>query len=509
MINRIPAAPWLLCALLLGACGAGGHGTFIGALPPAPSTPTGLAASSITGSGVTLSWSAATDSGGPGIGGYYVFRNGNTTLPIAIVTTGTSYSDAILIPGTTYTYAIAAFDLTAPTPVLSGLSAPLSVTTTGAAPTNVLPVMVDTGPAGLVNTNRIAFNTLYATVTLCTPGSTTACQQIDHVQVDTGSAGLQIMAEVLNGAAAPQPLPDPGSGNPLRKCVQFADGYDWGSMVVADVQIAGRTLASLPVHLIGDPAAGSAPADCVSGPAVSTVARFGANGVLGIGSLLQDCGPACVTTALPASYYVCPGNLCSATTVALTDQLQNPIARFASDNNGVVISLPSVSAPSALSATGALYFGIGTQTDNALGAAQLLTVDPTSGTLTTTYAGVATAGSHIDSGASGYLVTDNSLAVCTHIYDSSFYCPATSAARTATIQGQNGVMKPVSFTVDNADQLFSIYAAAFPNLAGLNAGTGVTPGSFDWGLPFFFNRTVYVLFAGQTVSGTTGPAVGF
>jgi D-serine dehydratase len=70
-------------------------------------------------------------------------------------------------------------------------------------------------------------------------------------------------------------------------------------------------------------------------------------------------------------------------------------------------------------------------------------------------------------------------------------------------------MKPVSFTVDNADQLFSIYAAAFPNLAGVNAGTGVAPGSFDWGLPFFFNRTVYVLFAGQTVSGTTGPAVGF
>jgi hypothetical protein len=32
---------------------------------------------------------------------------------------------------------------------------------------------------------------------------------------------------------------------------------------------------------------------------------------------------------------------------------------------------------------------------------------------------------------------------------------------------------------------------------------------FDWGLPFFFGRTVHVLFEGKTLDGTIGPAVGF
>ena len=406
MINRIPAAPWLLCALLLGACGGGG---------------------------------GSTSSGGP------------------------------------------------------------------APPANTLAVVVDQGPAGLLAVNRIAVNTLYATVTLCTPGSTTACQQIDHVQVDTGSVGLMIMAEVLNGMATPQALSDPVSGNQLRECVQFADGYTWGSMVLADVQIAGRTLARLPVHLIGDSAAGAAPASCVSGPAESTVATFGANGVLGIQNFLNDC-PACVTTAVPAAYYICPNNVCIATKVALADQVQNPVAAFASDSNGVVISLPAVTAPGAVSVSGTIYFGIGTQSNNGLGAAQLLTLDGF-GQLLTTYGGVTTGGSVIDSGSNGYFFTTSALAVCTDY--TSFYCPAASTPVAATIQGQNGVMKPVSFTVDNTDQLLKVNATAYPTLAGPNSGLGATSGSFDWGLPFFYGRKVYVLFENGAIGGTSGPAVGF
>src|SRR6202030_3710492 len=67
---------------------------------------------------------ASTDTGGPGIGGYYVYRNG---AQIASVTTGTSYNDAGLSPSTTYQYQVAAFDRTAP-PSVSPLSAALPVT---------------------------------------------------------------------------------------------------------------------------------------------------------------------------------------------------------------------------------------------------------------------------------------------------------------------------------------------------------------------------------------------
>ena len=42
-----------------------------------------------------------------------------------------------------------------------------------------------------------AINTAYTTVTVCAPGSTSNCQTIDHIQVDTGSSGLRILSEVL------------------------------------------------------------------------------------------------------------------------------------------------------------------------------------------------------------------------------------------------------------------------------------------------------------------------
>jgi chitodextrinase/regulation of enolase protein 1 (concanavalin A-like superfamily) len=99
--------------------------------PPPPSTPTGLAASSVSYNSLTLSWTASTDAGGPGIGGYTVFRNGTQ---VATVTSGTSYADSGLSASTTYTYTVQAFDRTTPTPETSGVSSALGVTTSPPPP---------------------------------------------------------------------------------------------------------------------------------------------------------------------------------------------------------------------------------------------------------------------------------------------------------------------------------------------------------------------------------------
>ena len=85
---------------------------------------------------MTLSWTASVDlpnPGGAGIGGYYVYRNGNTTTPIATVTTGTSYSDSGLTSGTSYSYQVAAFDKATPSNV-SARSTVLNVTTLSGTP---------------------------------------------------------------------------------------------------------------------------------------------------------------------------------------------------------------------------------------------------------------------------------------------------------------------------------------------------------------------------------------
>ena len=62
--------------------------------------------------------------------------------------------------------------------------------------TNFTTVTVDAGPAAL-NVGADAYtatNVPYVTVTVCAPGSTTNCQTIDHVLLDTGSVGLRLEA---------------------------------------------------------------------------------------------------------------------------------------------------------------------------------------------------------------------------------------------------------------------------------------------------------------------------
>jgi hypothetical protein len=385
----------------------------------------------------------------------------------------------------------------------------------GGTTTNSVSVIVDNGPAALVSAGMYAVNSLYATVTVCTPGSTMSCQAVDHVQVDTGSYGLSIFASVLGASVTPAPTSV--SGGPLRECQQYADGYSWGSVVTLDVTIGLRTLSSLPVNLMSDPAAGTAPGSCSTGagPAIDTVAVLGANGVMGIGYFLQDCGQGCADVAFTGLYYACPPTGCVPTTVPVTQQLQNPISALSADNNGAVIALQSATSSGQATLNGTLYFGVGTESNNSVGNAQFLTVEPTTSqtqppaTLVTMFNGSTLSGSVIDSGSNAYFFDDSALTVCTNPDYLGFYC--TAASLSATLQGVNGASFSVNFDVGDANVLFDTTTplAAFPTLAGQNGSLNNSIPGFDWGLPFFYGRSVYVLFEGGTAGSTTGPAIGF
>ncbi len=80
-----------------------------------------------------------------------------------------------------------------------------------------------------------------------------------------------------------------------------------------------------------------------------------------------------------------------------------------------------------------------------------------------------------------------------------FYCPSKTLTLTAENVGTNGQSGSVTFDIANADLLFSTSNAAFNDLGGTN------PGSFDWGLPFFFGRNVFVAINGQETPGGPGP----
>jgi hypothetical protein len=365
---------------------------------------------------------------------------------------------------------------------------------------NVQSVVVNGGPG---NTN---VNTLYTTVTVCVPGTTT-CQTIDNIQVDTGSFGLRLLAQVVTLSL---PVTTAANGNALVECTEFVDGYSWGPVALVDVQIAGESASSVPVQLIGDPRYPTVASDCSSaGPMPEdTVAQFGANGILGIGPFAQDCGSFCVTNIpTPAVYNSCTPSACQGTLVALSSQVPNPVPLFKTDNNGTIISLPSVPASGAATLTGSLIFGIDTQSNNKSGSQTVLTLASSgtyAGLLTTVFNGQTLNGSFIDSGSNGTFFNDPNVAACTNSGFTNFYCPASTLSFQATLQGGNGTSIAASFSVANAEMLDAAFTA-FPGLAGPNP----TPGSFDWGLPFFFGRRVATAIEGYTTSVGTGPYIAF
>ena len=71
-----------------------------------PSIPTGLSATPSSCSQVNLSWNASTDTGGSGLKGYNVYRNGSYLKQV----TTTSTSDAGVNASTPYSYTVAAVD---------------------------------------------------------------------------------------------------------------------------------------------------------------------------------------------------------------------------------------------------------------------------------------------------------------------------------------------------------------------------------------------------------------
>ena len=69
-----------------------------------PSTPTGLAASNVSQTGLTLTWNASTDN--VGVTGYDVYRNGTKMATV----TSTSSSQTGLACGTSYAFGVVARD---------------------------------------------------------------------------------------------------------------------------------------------------------------------------------------------------------------------------------------------------------------------------------------------------------------------------------------------------------------------------------------------------------------
>ncbi len=376
-----------------------------------------------------------------------------------------------------------------------------------ATPTTALPYLRSTGnnvlPIKVGGTSICGqggyLNEPCTSVTVCVPG-TNQCQTISDILVDTGSVGLRVFSSALNLTL---PIQKDSSGNTLAECAQFGIGSDWGPLVSASVVLGAEPAVEVPIQLINKGFA-PPPTECVS--ADTDPASTGFNGILGIGPFTEDCGTMCAESSAVHAFFSCPASGdCNPVTLAQSAQPQNIIAKLPVDNNGTLFALDQLGVGGSNEVNGALILGIGTASNNTPSGVSTYGLDA-QGNFTTLFQGQPYASSFIDSGSNGlYFPNSTQLPICP---DSShapgFYCPTSTQVFSATnLSANSSSSASVNFAIGNAGDLAQGSGVAFIELGGPSSS------SFDWGLPFFYGRALFLGIEGKSSSLGSGRYIAY
>ncbi len=425
--------------------------------------------------------------------------------------------------------------------------------------TNVVPVTVNGSLCLSASDPNSALgpNAPCVSVTVCPPGASSNsaqhCQVISGLLLDTGSVGLRVFKSVLNADLLAQLTPVTVSGFPgvAAECVTYADGSaDWGPIGRATVFMGGEPGVSSPIQLIdgffggtgangynicNSYAGGSATDNrldrCPTNTPASAPVRgtgLGYNGILGVGLYAQDCGAGCANPNLnynPGTYYSCSGDLnsassCRAIPIAIPtpSQVQNLIASLPTDNNGIILTLPSPGPAGTTSANGYMIFGIETQSNNQTPSGSAGKALLVNGYMEVNAAfNGTTNGAFIDSGSTFLHFPPGSstsnLVDCGtfNSWFSSFFCPTNntntlvSMALNLQTPSANTSSIATSITVGNPLYLFSSYNWVFSNVGLATNLIGFPNTTLDLGLPFYLGKKIYHGYQGKSSSLGSGP----
>jgi hypothetical protein len=362
------------------------------------------------------------------------------------------------------------------------------------------------------------------TVTICAINSPTTCQTINNILLDTGSYGLRVFKSVINSSVLAGMVPVTNGANQLGECVVYGDGSsDWGSVQYAYVQLGGEPKVGVPIQVI-DSTFQSLPSLCSSPNSTPDTGPTTFNGILGVGYKAQDCGSSCVTNGTSGGgYFTCNNGSCNSGTyggalVALNAQVTNPVSALPSDNNGVVITLPTVGSNGLSSVTGTLKFGLNSSTVSGSPKVFLVSSKVGSSSQAGFVSQVASSYSKsntnlaafLDTGSNFLYFSNSNITQCTDSAYSGIYCPTSSASFTMTnvvLDASNNAITSDTQTISigNAQSLLGGSNYVFSNIAA-SLPTNLST-VFDYGLPFFFGKTIYVGISGTSSSalGATGP----
>ena len=434
-------------ALALAGCGGGGGGSSSTSSTGTSSTGTSSTGTSSTGTSSTGTSSTGTSSTGTSSTG----TSSSGTSSTGTSSTGTS-------------------------------STGTSSTGTTSSGSNQLAVTVEQEPD--IN-SYITANVPFVTVTVCDAAGN--CSTVDHVLLDTGSYGLRVFASTLASNVQLAAM-TASSGAAIGECASFVSGSIWGPVRYATVKLGPKTASNVPIQVMADPSfaasttsVGASQTACPNASMSTGEQQLGAKGVLGVGLFKND----------GQSYYACTSSSCSA--VAPPAQVSNPVASFASDNNGVILTLPAATAVQA-SLTGVLTFGVDTQSDNILSGYTVLPASP-QGYITVAMNGTNYPASFIDSGSNAYFLALSGVPVDSN----GFFAPAQSTSYPATLSAGTGSYAATVTVQATPSEPLGI--AVFPYLAA-PFGSSRTQ---DMGLPFFYGKSVAYAINGTVTSHGVGP----
>jgi chitodextrinase len=187
----------------------------------APTVPGGVTAANSQSYLVTVNWGAATDSGGSGLAGYRVYRNGSTTPLATVGPTTRTFRDYNVTANTTYTYRVVAFDgrgnASAMSAAASDRTAARTETVAPTRPTGLRVSSVTTTSvrlawtastdAGVVRGYRVFRNDVYVgtstTTTFTDAGRTRGTAYSYRVVAFDSSANLSPSSATVVGTTAP------------------------------------------------------------------------------------------------------------------------------------------------------------------------------------------------------------------------------------------------------------------------------------------------------------------
>ena len=124
-----PGGPFTISAASGSLRGTASVSVFANDTTP-PTVPANVSASAVSPSAINVGWTASSDN--VGVAGYTIYRNG---AQVGASTSSTTYADTNLVPNTTYSYTVSAYDTAGN---VSTQSAPASATTQGGLTTALL-----------------------------------------------------------------------------------------------------------------------------------------------------------------------------------------------------------------------------------------------------------------------------------------------------------------------------------------------------------------------------------